>query len=52
MSERAVFEFKDGGKITVWVAGNALQIHGSGTGIGKLSIDPEGGNRLKIRVVE
>ena len=46
-----VFVFDNGDKITIRPDGDSLKIHGSGGRDGKLSIEPEGGNMIVLKVI-
>lgn len=50
-SGNAIFVWDNGDKITISVDGDYLKIRGSGSGIGKLTVEPEGSNMVAIRVI-
>ncbi|MFE5790655.1 hypothetical protein [Rhodococcus erythropolis] len=52
MSSPTVFVLENGDKITIRPQADCLKIHASGPRIGKLSVEPEGGNMIALRVIE
>lgn len=51
MSNRTVYLFENGDKVTVFQEGDKVKILGSGARMGKLSVEPDGGNSIAVRVI-
>lgn len=49
--DRHRFHFRSGAMIEVTHRGDSIEVRGAGDAVGSLSIEPQGSNSLKIRVL-